>query len=65
MSEHIDNGHTVAAWSAVITVSLAFLVGTIGVVIAKPTVFWIGAALIPVGLITGKVLALAGLGAKK
>lgn len=65
MSEHIDHGHTVAAWSAVLIVSLAFLVGTVGVVIAKPAVFWIGAALIPVGLITGKVLALAGLGAKK
>jgi len=65
MSEHLDHGHTVAAWAAVIIVTLAFLVGTIGVVIAKPAIFWIGAALIPVGLITGKVLALAGLGAKQ
>jgi len=64
MSEHPDHGHTVAAWSAVIIITLAFLIGTIGVVIAKPSVFWIGAALIPVGLIAGKVLALLGFGAK-
>jgi hypothetical protein len=64
MSEHPDHGHTVAAWSAVIIITLAFLIGTIGVVIAKPSVFWVGAALIPVGLIAGKVLALLGFGAK-
>jgi len=65
MSEHLDHGHTVAAWTAVIIITVAFLVGTIGVVIAKPSVFWIGAALIPVGLIAGKVLALLGFGAKQ
>jgi len=65
MSEHDDHGHTVAAWTAVAIITLAFLVGTIGVVIAKPSVFWIGAGLIPVGLIAGKVLALLGFGAKQ
>ena len=65
MSEHPDHGHTVAAWSAVVIITLAFLIGTIGIVIAKPSVFWIGAALIPVGLIAGKVLALLGFGAKQ
>ena len=65
MSEHPDHGHTVAAWTAVAIITLAFLVGTIGVVVAKPSIFWIGAALIPVGLIAGKVLALLGFGAKK
>ena len=64
MSEHIDHGHTVAAWTAVVIITLAFLIGTIGVVIAKPPVFWIGAALIPFGLMAGKVLALLGFGAK-
>ena len=64
MSENIDHGHTVAAWTAVIIITLAFLIGTIGVVMAKPPVFWVGAALIPVGLVAGKVLALLGFGAK-
>jgi len=44
---------------------VAFLVGTIGVVIAKPAVFWIGVALLPVAGIAGKVLALMGFGASK
>ena len=65
MSEHPDHGHTVAAWTAVAIITVAFLVGTIGVVVANPSIFWIGAALIPVGLIAGKVLALLGFGAKQ
>ncbi|NBV89846.1 MAG: hypothetical protein EBR84_00325 [Actinobacteria bacterium] len=64
MSEHPDHGHTVAAWTAVTIIMLAFLVGTIGVILAKPAIFWVGVAMIPVGLIAGKVLALMGFGAK-
>jgi hypothetical protein len=64
MSEHVDHGHTVAAWTAVIIISVAFAVGTFGVVIANPTVFWVGVGLIVVGGIAGKVLALMGFGAK-
>ena len=65
MSEHPDHGHTVAAWTAVTIIMLAFLVGTIGVVLAKPAIFWVGMAMIPLGLIAGKVLALMGFGAKQ
>lgn len=64
MSEHEDHGHTVAAWTAVAIIILAFLVGTIGVIIAKPAIFWVGFGLIFLGLIAGKVLALLGFGAK-
>jgi hypothetical protein len=64
MSEHPDHGNTVAAWTAVIIIMIAFLVGAIGVVMAQPTVFWVGIALIPAGMIVGKVLALMGFGAK-
>jgi hypothetical protein len=59
---HEDHGHTVAAWTAVGIAMLAFLVGCIGVVIARPAVFWIGVELLPVALIAGKVLALLGFG---
>jgi hypothetical protein len=62
---HADHGHTVAAWTAVIIAMLAFLVGCIGVVIASPTVFWIGIALLPVAGIAGKVLGLMGYGKQK
>lgn len=64
MSEHVDHGHTVAAWTGVTIIMIAFLVGCIGVVIAKPVVFWVGIALIAVGVVVGKVLALMGFGAK-
>ena len=64
MSEHVDHGHTVAAWTAVIIISIAFAVGTFGVVIAKPAVFWAGVGLIAVGGVAGKVLAQMGFGAK-
>lgn len=60
--DHEDHGHTVAAWTAVGIAMLAFLIGCIGVVVARPTIFWIGIALLPVALIVGKVLALLGFG---
>lgn len=60
--EHDDHGHTVAAWAAVIIAILGFFVGSVGVVIASPTVFWIGIALLPIAGVVGKVLALMGFG---
>ena len=62
MSEHEDHGHTVAAWTGVTIIMVAFLVGAYGVVIARPTVFWVGIGLIAVGVVVGKVLALMGYG---
>ena len=62
MSEHEDHGHTVAAWTGVTIIMVAFLVGAYGVVIAQPTVFWVGIGLIAVGVVVGKVLALMGYG---
>jgi hypothetical protein len=60
--DHEDHGHTVAAWTAVGIAILGFLIGCIGVVVARPPIFWIGIALLPVALIAGKVLALLGFG---
>lgn len=60
-----NHGHTLAAWTASILIMVAFLVGTIGVVLAQPMIFWIGVALLPVAGIAGKVLALMGFGAQK
>ena len=62
MSTENHHGNTPAAWTAVVIMMVAFLIGTIGVVIAKPVVFWIGVALIAVGAIVGKVMAMMGLG---
>lgn len=64
MSEHkVDHGNTPAAWTAAAIVMMAFTVGTLGVVLARPLVFWIGVALIPVALIAAKVLSGLGYGA--
>ena len=65
MSEHVSHGNTVAAWTGVVIAILAFLVGTIGIVIAKPVVFWIGIGLLVVAALVGKILALMGFGAEK
>lgn len=59
-----NHGQTVAAWTLSIIVMLAFLVGSIGVVLDNRVVFWSGVALIGVGIIAGKVLANLGFGKK-
>lgn len=59
-----NHGQTVAAWTLSIILMLAFLVGSIGVVLDNRIVFWSGVALIGVGIIAGKVLANLGFGKK-
>jgi hypothetical protein len=64
MTAHHDNhGSTPAAWTAVTIIMIAFLVGGIGVVVAQPWLFWVGAALVVVGIIVGKVMQMMGMGA--
>ena len=63
--EHDNHGQTPAAWTAVIIIIIAFLLGTIAVVIGNWPLFWIGGvALTVVGGIAGKVMSMAGMGAK-
>jgi hypothetical protein len=61
---HSDHGSTPAAWTAVIIIIIAFAVGTIGIVLANWTVFWVGAALVVVGGVVGKIMQKMGLGAQ-
>ncbi len=64
MSEH-QHGNTPAAWTAVGIILVAFLFGTIAVVIGNWPMFWIGGvALGIIGCIVGKVMSMAGMGAK-
>ncbi|MCU0282302.1 MAG: hypothetical protein MUD13_00170 [Candidatus Nanopelagicales bacterium] len=53
---HDNHGQTPANWTGAGIIMLAFLVGTVGVVIAQPIVFWIGVALVVVGMIVWKVM---------
>lgn len=60
---HDNHGRTPANWTVSIVITLAFLVGTIGVLIGSAVVFWVGVALIPIGLVVGKVMSGMGYGA--
>lgn len=56
-TEHDNHGRTAANWTGTTIITLAFIVGTLGVVIAQPIVFWIGVLMIPIGLVVWKVMA--------
>lgn len=58
------HGNTPAAWTGVTIILLGFIVGGIGLVISSMVLFWVGAALLPVGVIAGKVMAMMGMGAE-
>jgi len=62
-AEHDNHGQTPAAWTAVTIMILAFLVGGIGLIVGNFVVFWVGVALFFVGIVVGKVMQMAGLGA--
>jgi hypothetical protein len=61
---HDDHGSTPAAWTAVIIIMLAFVVGTLAIVLGNWPMFWVGVGLVVVGAIAGKVLAMMGFGKK-
>lgn len=60
---HPSHGNTVAAWTAVGVLLVAALVMSLGVILASVTVFVVGAVVAVLGVVAGKVLALAGYGA--
>ena len=61
---HDDHGSTPAAWTAVTIITLAFVVGTVAIVLANWTWFWVGVGLVLVGAVVGKVMQSMGLGKK-
>jgi hypothetical protein len=61
---HESHGNTVAAWTAVVIITIAFVVGTLAVILGNWPLFWVGVALVVVGAIVGKVLAMMGMGKK-
>ena len=56
------HGSTPAAWTTVVIITIAFFVGTLAVVIGNWPMFWVGAALVVVGAVVGKIMQKAGLG---
>lgn len=64
MSSADDHGSTPAAWTTVIIITLAFVIGTLAVVLGNWPMFWAGAALVVVGAVVGKIMQRMGLGKK-
>lgn len=64
-AHHDDHGSTPAAWTAVVIITLAFIVGTLAVMLGNWPLFWVGVGLVVVGGIAGKALAAMGYGKKK
>ena len=58
-----NHGNTPAAWTASIVVMLAFLIGTIAVVIANWPMFWIGGVGLGIaGIVASWVMSMMGMG---
>jgi hypothetical protein len=62
--KEVHHGNTPAAWTTVLIVLVAFLVGAAGLVARNWTVFWIGVGLCVVAVIVGKVMQAMGMGAR-
>ncbi len=59
---HESHGNSVAAWTAVIIIALGFLLVTVAVVASLTILYPIGAVVIVIGAVTGKVLSAMGFG---
>ncbi len=57
------DGRTTAMWTGTTIITLGFLVATLGLTLGPLWwMFWIGVALVPIGGIVGKAMAMAGMG---
>ncbi|MEO7058944.1 MAG: HGxxPAAW family protein [Lapillicoccus sp.] len=64
MDEHESHGHSTAAWTGVITIMVGSLVMSLAVVFPSVVWFIVGALICVAGVVAGKVLSMAGFGAK-
>jgi hypothetical protein len=63
-TEHADpgHGHSPAAWTAVVIMLIAFVIGTVAFFLDLQWLVWAAAVLLVVGAVTGWALARAGYG---
>jgi multisubunit Na+/H+ antiporter MnhG subunit len=61
---HEDHGHSVAAWTGVGIILVGSALASLGVAVSSHVLFWVGIAICIIGAVAGKVLSLAGYGAK-
>jgi hypothetical protein len=57
-----NHGNSVAAWTAVVVITLGFVVGGVAFAFSAVWMFWTGVGLCVVGVAAGKVLAMMGFG---
>jgi multisubunit Na+/H+ antiporter MnhG subunit len=62
---HSNHGNTIAAWTGVGVIMIGGLIMAIAVVLASMTLFVVGAVVAVLGVVAGKVLSMAGYGAKR
>lgn len=62
--EHESHGHSVAAWTAVVVILVGSVVMSLAVVFPSVVWFVVGAVVVVLGMVAGKVLAMAGYGDK-
>ena len=65
MSAHDDHGKTPAAWTVLVIVTAAFIIGVVGLFIGSWVTFWVSVGVLLLGAIVGKVMQAMGLGKKK
>jgi len=58
-----SHGNTPAAWTACLIIMLAFLIGTLAVVLGNWPMFWIGGVALGIaGIVVGWVMSMMGMG---
>jgi len=57
-----EHGHTPAAWTAVTIVLIGFVVGGVALVVAQPWLAFVGAGIVVLGGVVGKIMQMMGLG---
>jgi hypothetical protein len=63
VADHEDHGNTLAAWTTVTIVMIAFVLGSVAVWTMNWPLFWVGGVgLLIVGVVVGKVMSMMGMG---
>ncbi|WP_034801785.1 HGxxPAAW family protein [Intrasporangium oryzae] len=62
--QHEDHGHSVAAWTAVGIILLGSAIASVAVLLPSMALGIVGAVVIVLGAVAGKVLSMAGYGNK-
>ena len=58
----VNHGHTLAAWFTTIVVVVGSILAGVAMCVSAMWLIWVGAAIVVVGLVGGKVLSAAGYG---